>query len=259
MSKESLGVTLLKKGSKIVGSAVGGAIGYITVGPLGTPGMAAIGGQLLSEIANRVLSDKEKIRIGAAAAIALSDIGDRLRSGEKLRNDNFFERESDTNRSTAEELFEGVLLRARDEYEEKKLKLLGKLYSNLTFDISCSKHEGNYLINVANSLTYTQLCLVNIFKNKNLYNLRSEDFKDGEMLSTVTLNCLQQSFDLFQKGYLLFRVPNENTDTLVLQVDQITPAHVNLSLTGNRIYDLLSLDEIDAQDLEDIASHLKGT
>lgn len=260
MTDENKAVKILKKGSELVGSAVGGALGFLAGGPIGAAGGAAAGtmcGQALSEIADRMLSQKEQIRIGAAAAIALSEIQERLGKGENFRNDDFFNKKSNGHPSNAEELFEGVLLKARDEHEEKKVKFFGKFYSNLAFDGSCTTHEANFALNTAESLTYAQLCLLNIYQNKSKYNLRADDLKPGEQVTYASLNCLQQSFDLFKRGYLLLKKPGEGNHSLVLEINQITPAYVDLSVNGSRLYQILSLKDIDADDITITASFLQ--
>ena len=122
-------------GSDIAGAATGSAIGFLT----GGPGGAAIGGatgviisKSLSDITDRLLSNREKMRVGATATFALTKIKSRLDSGDKLRNDGFFE-EKEGGRPDAEEIFEGVLLKAKNEHEEKKAKILGNIFANIAF------------------------------------------------------------------------------------------------------------------------------
>jgi hypothetical protein len=85
--------------------------------------------------------------------LAAGAISVRLLAGDEPRNDGFFE-DRDGERSPAEELLEGVLLRAADEHEERKLKYLSLLYSSLAFDSSVDPAYANYLLRVASGLTY---------------------------------------------------------------------------------------------------------
>ena len=69
--------SLLSSGSEITGAAAGSAIGFFIGGPVG----AAIGGasgvvtsKVLSDIADRLLSGREKVRVGATAIFALEKI-----------------------------------------------------------------------------------------------------------------------------------------------------------------------------------------
>ena len=93
--------SLVKAGSEITGPRMGAAIGFLLGGPTG----AAIGStssQLLqkgmievgSDIAERFLSEREKIRIGGITIYAVNKIQNKLAAGEILRDDCFFEQPS---------------------------------------------------------------------------------------------------------------------------------------------------------------------
>src|SRR5690606_38389992 len=127
-------VNYLKLGSEIAGGAVGGAIGLV-----GGPAGAIIGGGAgvivskgLIELTERFLSNRESIRASAAAAYSIMAINDRIEAGEEQRNDGFFD--PINGRSKAEELFEGVLIKCKNEYQEKKIKFISSIYSNTVFD-----------------------------------------------------------------------------------------------------------------------------
>lgn len=116
-SKEKI-ESLISTGSKIAGAVTGEAVAFL----VGGPGGAAIGGvltKILSDIADRILSKREKMRVGATAAFALEKIKSYLDAGLRLRDDGFFQGK-EGNRADAEEIFEGVLLKAKNEHEEKK-------------------------------------------------------------------------------------------------------------------------------------------
>ena len=90
-----------------------------------------------------------------------------------MKNYETFERTID--RSYAEEALESVLLKAQDEFEEKKIPYLGKLFENalLRFTIHCRfiKHS---IPKILNPLTYRQLCIIKmIIENKYPLSLKS--------------------------------------------------------------------------------------
>lgn len=104
----------LSTGADIAGGVAGGAIGLI-----GGPAGAMLGGGLgvaithgLKEIVNRQLSQRENARAAASAAYIFTGIQSKPDSGAQIRQDSFFN--NSNGRSSAEELFEGVLLKCKD-------------------------------------------------------------------------------------------------------------------------------------------------
>jgi hypothetical protein len=73
-----------------------------------------------------------------------------------LRDDGFFGDEP----SSASEILEGVLLAARDSFEEKKVRYLGYLYASIACTDQISTYLANRLIVQAQRLTYRQLVLL---------------------------------------------------------------------------------------------------
>jgi hypothetical protein len=130
--ESSLARELLESGSDLAGATTGAAIGLLG-GPGGAIEGAAAGVAVTralkrvgAELKQRFLSPREQVRVGAAFAYAGAAIREALDRGQLPRSDGFFDEAAD-NRPKAEELLEGVLLKARDSYEEKKLLLLGNL------------------------------------------------------------------------------------------------------------------------------------
>ncbi len=68
--------------------------------------------------------------MGAALFFANEEIRARFLNGEEPRADRFFEAEGE-HRTTAEEILEGVLLRAGDSYEERKVQYIARLYAGI--------------------------------------------------------------------------------------------------------------------------------
>jgi hypothetical protein len=122
---------LIAAGSDLAGAAVGGALGTLG-GPLGVA-VGAGGGVVVTralkrvgaEIQQRWLAPRQRLRAGGAFAIAVNEIMERLESGAHVRDDEFFTEGVD-DRSSAEELLEGVLLHAAQAYEERNVPYLGQ-------------------------------------------------------------------------------------------------------------------------------------
>jgi hypothetical protein len=180
MSKELKGKFLITKGASIAGgtasSAVGAIIGGLIAGPEGSVAGAAAGGAIgetlkvsIEEFASRALSDREQTRVGAVIDYAAFTIQERLERGDKPRDDGFFDFD-ETQRSEAVELFEGVLLRAKNENQEKKLPYLGKLFANTAFRPDIPPSLAAFLLKAAEDLSYQQFCYLSLAgKESSLY------------------------------------------------------------------------------------------
>jgi hypothetical protein len=156
---------LIEGGAELAGASIGAALGLIG-GPPTVVGGAAVGAiasrtlrQLGSEIHQRMLGPRQRVRVGGALAVAAETIDTRLKAGEVPRADGFFDASS-TGRPAAEEVLEGVLLAAGDAYEERKVPFLGKLYAAVAFDGSVGRPQANFFIAVAQRLTFRQLALM---------------------------------------------------------------------------------------------------
>ena len=152
----------LGAGSEATGAAVGGVLGSLLGGPLGAVAGGVVGvaiSRTLTEFANRVLSHREQVRVGVTAHFALLEICTRLQSGQVPRNDDFFS-ETVSGRSYAEEVFEGVLFKAKNEVEEHKLHFLGNAFANIAFRTDISPAAAHLILKIAEGLTYRQMCFL---------------------------------------------------------------------------------------------------
>lgn len=157
---------LIEAGYEIAGSVSGVLIGGAIMGPAGLI-IGGASGPILTrlftkagkEIKKRILGEREESRIGYTYAVGLYKINSRLERGEQPRNDGFFEND-ESNRSAGEEILEGVLRIAQNEYQEKKLRYLGNLLANIAFDSSISRDKANLFLKIAQNLTYQQLCIL---------------------------------------------------------------------------------------------------
>jgi hypothetical protein len=251
---------LIRAGSQLGGAAVGGALGFLAGDPL-TAAVAATAGsastKVLADIADRTLSQRETIRVGATAAIAMASIKERLEAEQSLRDDGFFEAK-DGERSDAEQVLEGVLLKAKNEHEEKKSEHLGWLYSNIAFDRWCSVEEANGATRTASELTYAQFVLMHVYHNTSLHNLLEVRGQPGDQVPYGTLSIMQATFDLANRGLILLRLPGQSHGEIVLDLNQVVPAHFELSVIGTRLHDLLSLDRVPVSDVNSVSKHISS-
>jgi len=239
-------LTLIKHGGAIGGATTGSVLGFLAGGPIGAAIGGAVGATLQTvaiEIVNRELSHREEMRVGGTASYAIDFIHERLKRGDRPREDKFFVRESSGN-SPAEEIFEGVLLKAKGDHEERKARFYGVLFANVAFDANCSRSEANYLLHMIDGLTFLQLALVSLFSDTNRFPQLPTDDYEGKPIHFDLLNALAATFELYQNGMLRLRKPGDESGEVVLDVGEIRPAHMTLSATGKRLFELAGLEQL---------------
>jgi hypothetical protein len=257
MSSEKL-KTFLKKGAEITGGIIGGAVGLIG-GPIGSiagGGLGVLSAQLIQEIIERSLSNRQQIRIAATSIFIFDGIKTRLDNGETIRNDNFFER-SIYDRSNAEELFEGTLIRCANQFQEKKIKHISKIFEETVFRDIISAETANQLLELADSLTYRKLSLISF------YGRRDSDINGVILLRdpyvwypniNLTTNEKMLTQDLFEliNSDLLF-----NNNTAMFGNDHILPDKITLTKTGQDLFEIMQLQEIDKDYILNVVNDLK--
>ncbi|MGI6625538.1 MAG: hypothetical protein ACOX57_08985 [Limnochordia bacterium] len=199
---------LIGIGSEIAGGAVGGALGFLAGGPtgaamLGAGGVAAaktltyIG----SEVSERLLGPREKVRIGGVLAVAASEISQRISNGEKIRDDGFFE-EKVQGRSDANEVIESILLKSQREPEEKKIVYMGHLFASIAFDSRTSPEMAHQIAKAAEQLTYRQLCILRLSVHKSGFELQEGDYRGQGSFSRELYQVLYECLDLYNRGFI---------------------------------------------------------
>jgi hypothetical protein len=252
-------VELIESGSAIAGAATGAAIGLVG-GPAGVVGGAALGaafGGVLrrvgSEIRHRFLGPREGIRIGAAVAFAGEAIAEALAAGHVPRDDGFFDQRSE-GRVIADEILEGVLQKARDAYEERKVRYLGLLYANVAFHPQVSPQQANYLIALAGQLTYRQLVALAIAYEQARSGpvLRQKSFLDDPAdpgafaaLGLEGIALITEIFGLYQQGLL--------TDPTLswTQVADVNPGLMRPEPTGAVLVEMMGLDTLPSDERQE--------
>ncbi|MFC3746567.1 hypothetical protein [Paenibacillus sp. GCM10012306] len=167
--------TILKSAVQLAGTATKSLVQSISGGNFITL-LGEISGTVseifLADYSDRVLSTKVKEKVGAVFLLAAEKIKNRLDNSEHLRTDDYFFANNENYCSSSEETLEGILIKSRFEHEDKKIKHLGYIYANATFD-SHSISDLNFYIKLAKQLTYRQICLLSILysKEENLSNM----------------------------------------------------------------------------------------
>lgn len=252
---------LISDGSEISGAAVGGVMGFFAGGPVGAAAGSA-GGTVLakalnkigSEVYDRILGHRERVRIGATTTFAINKIQEYLSKERNVRKDGFFD-ERCNNRSSAEEILEGVFLKSKESYQENKVKHFGYFYANLAFNSNISVEEANYLLELFERLTYRQICLLWLFKSIDNKILRQTDLK-RQKISSKTWTILQEIYELIQLN--LIRQVNQDGETdFFWGLGAINPSKIALTRLGLNVFDFFSLDELETDDMEGILKLLR--
>lgn len=248
---------LIQLGAEIAGSAAGVAIDL-----LGAPGVGPVAQPLITralasmgEFAHRKLGHREQVRIGATLAFAIQSVEQKRARGWQVRQDGFFSPHLDE-RSTADEIIEGVLLAAQREHEEKKLKHYGHLVASIGFDATVDRATANTLLTLAQQLSYQQLCYVALLVRRGTFDLSTTDqtvfdyfLPEASRVFTPQVALARNIYDLFQRGVVLQGGPGQTKQYTLLPF---------VTTLGHALYNLMSLADIPASDVSDIAHVIRS-
>jgi hypothetical protein len=233
---------LVALGSDLVGGGAGAGLGFLLGGVPGAVGGQVIGvaasftlRRMAAEIKQRWLSKREEVRVGGLLASAVMELNRRIELGEKLRNDGFFDPQAD--RSVSEELIEHALLVARDEAEERKVALLGRLTAAICFDETVTREQGNNLIRTAERLSYRQITMLKFFVTSHS-GLRTSDYMKQTTFSLEMIHALDEVHSLMRQGLLT------NGQTIALGLTDIVPSSVKTQGVGVQMFNLMRLEDV---------------
>jgi len=212
---------------------------------------------VVTEFRQRALSPQEQRRIDRTLYYAALKIRENWENGQATREDDFFD-EVVNDRSATEEIYEAILLVARDEPREKKLRFYGNLVANIAFRPEIDRAQANLMIRMGERLSYRQLCLLEIFTRKDSFALRDNHFGGNITNSEAELGeaqwaVMQEIFDLHSQGIvhaakLIMGSPSPTS---------IIPGKTDVLGIGKQLRDLMELNDIAREDLEQIATHLR--
>ena len=262
--------SIISTGSEMTGAATGGVLGFFLGGPAGAAAGGAAGvaiSKVLTDVANLLLSHKEQVRIGAVTTLAIEKIKGKLDAGRNPRNDGFFQTRKSASRPDAEEVFEGVLLKSKNEHEEKKVRIFANVFASIAFAPDVKVGEANHILQTIENLTYRQICLLSLFHRKPKMQdvvLQEDDYSEFQgFISYETISTLQEIYQLYNLGLVGCRLvlPGVQDDPTghfkaLLVWDNVEPQKMELTSLGKRYYALMDLDEIPRTDLEEVVISL---
>ncbi len=237
---------LVRLGIEVAGNTGGDVLRLFTNEPdeMKTGPIIVRGLEVATDFALQSLSHRERIRAGAGLVFAFTNIQNRLARGEKPRDDGFFER-GNTGRSTSEEVLEGALHKAKSEHEEKKLKLIGNIFANVSFMPEVSPFNAYWILQMVSGLTYRQLCILALIQRKDQRGV-SWGPNDGDPAFQMEYESLE---NMFSRAYGL------RTSISPAAERGEKPRIAGLSRIGKLCYDVMGLGDIPEEDLRLLEPH----
>lgn len=105
------------------------------------------------------LSQREEKRVEIVCMQIKGKISSMLDQGRMPRmDDSYYAYEFEV--PNAQEIFEGVILKAREEHQAKKLSIYSNFFANLCFDETINIEHAFYLLGLIERLTYRQLAIL---------------------------------------------------------------------------------------------------
>lgn len=179
------------------------------------------------------------------------------------------------------------MLKAKNEHEEKKTKILGNIFANVAFFPGFSVGEANHLLQIAQNLTYRGMCILALIKRKDQIQgvkLREDSYRGsiGERVSYETVSILQEAYQIYNSGLIackqkssekyeeaslgtqLIGIVNQDASKersleeyeALLGCADVAPNRLLLSPMAERYYEVMGLEDIPEEDIKEIAKYL---
>lgn len=233
-------------GADLAGSVGGAAFGLAFAGAPGALAGAVAAPVLagvLDEVAGRVLSRREQVRVGAVVRYAADSLQQMLDAGAELRTDDFFA--TGPAPAAGEEVIEGVLLASQREPQERKLEFMGHLIASVAVNEDITAQVATWATKVAEELTWMQVILLSLVGEKGTRPLPAIRMDAGHPGEWDTWGLMEQLADL-GLGRRELVVPGR-METPRMRLPTIDPnlANYRLSTGGYLLHKAMRLDQID--------------
>ncbi len=233
--------TAIEVGSSVVGAGTG----LVIAGPPGAV-LGAIITPIASNVLKRYLTSREKSRIQKVVDLANKRFEENIDKGAGMRKD--------LDKKQFQELTEGLLLKAKDMYEEKKIPLVANLLAATPFTNTPLVNMNQTLI-YAEQLSYRQLCLIAIIGNgwgekigltnkplsKQDKSKHYDEIVEGVYSDLNHLVVLGLVGQVFTKGA---------GPAIASGMYQIAPAYLDLLYPGRLLYNGMVLGMLSAEELD---------
>ena len=209
---------------------------------------------IIEEINENIYSVKENKKILSTLYFSLNAVKENLEKNMVIQ-ENYLKAINDEIKLFIEELFEGIIISAKNEHEDNKLKYYGYLLGNIIFKENLDRDEFNRLIKISRNLSYCQIKLINMYVISQMIQvpiLKREDYTKTGVGSYKLLGILQDTLDMIQKSIL------NGSGNLVLDVVQINPSKIKVQGMGTLLYNLMSLNKMPYDEMEDLLDMLSS-
>jgi len=152
---------------------------------------------------------------------------------------------SNSNRSKTVEVLEGTFLKAREQYEEKKLSYLGYFYAYVAFHAEFEMNRANFLLNVFEKLTYEEFCLLKAISEKEKHH-----FLNKKLPYHIDIVLWSEVADLIQNGLV-------SQQNLLVEPSGIVPAQLSLNDYGKNFIEYFAISKVPEHDLAGILEKLE--
>ena len=219
----------IHKGVDIAGAAVPPLLAT-TLGDPTAGVLSQLGVVLTKELSDYVLrqqSHREAERSAAVVIYAVREIENRLSLGQEIRNDDFF-RIRIGSESSANTLFEGILTKAKQQFEERKIQAIGKFFSSVAFNAKISAEDACWYLSLIDSLNYRSLLILQAFNELPPNSWNSNSIKK-----------------VGEKNQVIYSQINEPRNLNLLSAHTTFAVDVSLTELGIQLVELLCLaDEL---------------
>lgn len=248
MKKEDDLKKLLDAGCDITGSIAGAFIGAAVAGPAGLLIGASLPTiisesfkKISSDVLSRQISKREEQKIGAGYIFALQRIEKNIEGGKTIRNDGFIK--DDEILSDSNTILEGVTVKLQKEWELKKLQYYGNFLGNIPFRKDIDFNYASVLLRLIDSMSYREICIIAVFQKRGTPEIDLSSIENRLKMNYMMHNFNYSMYsDLVELGQLFVfrRVPPFTVGS--------TLGNCVLSDLGEKLYDLMNLQEIDKND-----------
>lgn len=201
------------------------------------------------DFASRALSTKERDRVDRTYEEIIDKIGKKLEAGSVPRTDDYWAPNAE-GVSNATVLLEGVLIKARDEYEEKKRRYFPNFCANMCFAEHLPYERLNTILRLFEQLTYRQLLiLAYVSRNKEI---NIEGWESNVRLVTETdkyYDVYCEVLNLYNSN--LLRNPQQGWSSKGV-------SSLNLSPLGKDLVILAELDNMPEPEISEVASYINA-
>jgi hypothetical protein len=224
------------------GSPVAGALVASTV----EEAFGVVGEALLA----RSLSPDEERRIAQVLKVAHDYVFNRRAAGDPTAP--WVITGLDEARATPVEVMEAGLLRARDQFEEKKLHHLGHLLGWLMFQPNLSAADAQHFQALAARLRYRQLVLASVLYDEET-RTQLPDTQFGDAVGWTDMGLIMEVAELVNEGILLHEGGLHGPGSF----SNINLRRVEVLMQGSVLYDGMNLKNVDAAEKAKVFDHLK--